>query len=479
MESAHPFSSGEMCSWIRRIVSFGLRRPGYPQGLEVERFLESCFREFGLEEVRREPVPVQYWEPMRTVLSFSATAVDVPCSAIPYTAWTPVEGIKAPTVYLGEGGKADFEAVDLAGKIAVVDARFGALSAAALRSGAHFVHDPGQTIPQGTLHPANWLITNFSAYHEAHRRGAGAFIGLLVDAPVDGPDYYVPYDGYLKGLPGSWVGRESGDAVRELARTGAGARLVSLGKCEEVDSHNVVGVAPGRTDEYLLLTCHHDAPFASAVEDGSGLAVLLALAEACRDGRLELERNLLFVASSGHFHGGIGNRVFVEKHRDGLLARTVAAFGVEHIAEEAESDGHGGYRLTGLPEVRALFMDRNPTLLGIVEELTRRWDLDRTMAVDAYLFGPEPPCDSAPFFTAGIPSVCHISGPLYLFDPHDTLDKVRVGDLPRVASLFADLLRRVDGIPALELEEGLQRRRGDPPPPPPPWFLPPEAHHVG
>lgn len=95
------------------------------------------------------------------------------------------------------------------------------------------------------------------------------------------------------------------------------------------------------------------------------------------------------------------------------------------------------------------------------------------MAVDPYLFGPEPPCDSAPFFTAGIPSVCHISGPLYLFDPHDTIDKVRTEDLPRVAGLFRELVEAIDLIPASDLQAGLTPRRDDTPTPLPPWFQPP------
>ena len=98
----------------------------------------------------------------------------------------------------------------------------------------------------------------------------------------------------------------------------------------------------------------------------------------------------------------------------------------------------------------------------------------QALGVDAYLFGSEPPCDSAPFFTAGIPSVCHISGPLYLFDPHDTIDMVRQEDLPKVAELFYRVIRRIDSIPASDLAKGTTRHRDDPPAAPPPWFLPPE-----
>jgi hypothetical protein len=360
-----------------------------------------------------------------------------------------------------------------------VEARFAELPGAALKRGSFFIRDERRSIPDGPLHVANWLIRNFEAYYEAQERGAAGFVGLLVDSASDGCDFYVPYDGCLKGLPAVWVGREHAAPVRELSRAGERLRLVSLGENRLVNSHNIVGVVPGTgrsatpENESIILTCHHDAPFASAVEDASGMAVLLSLAQEFAAGPQRLCRDLVFVASSGHFHGGIGNRVFVERHAAGLLQRTVAALGVEHIAEEAESDGAGGYRLTGRPEVRALFFDGSRKFADLLDHEAARHQLDRMICADAYGFGPEPPCDSAPFFTAGIPSACHISGPLYLFDPHDTLDKVRVADLVLVRDFFAGVIRRLDGIPAADLAQGMKRSRGLPPAPLPPWFRPP------
>ena len=473
---------GAMLGWIRRIVGFGTRRPGYSQDLEVERWLEATFRQLGLGQVRREPVPVNDWEPLSTTLEFPAAALELPCFPIPYTRWTSPDGLVAPLAFVAEGTPENFQQADVGGRIVVAEMRFAALTGAALKKGARFICDQNHSIPDGALHVANWLIRNFPAYYEAQQRGAAGFVGLLVDSPTDGCDFYVPYDGFLKDLPAVWVGREHAGRLRSLARVGNDARLVSLGENRIVDSHNVVGVIRGNggeangPNENMIITCHHDAPFASAVEDASGLAVLLALAKqfASANGEAsQLRRDLVFVASSGHFHGGIGNRNFVERHAEGVLARTVAAFGVEHIAEEAESDERGGYRLTGQPEVRALFFDGSKKMAEVLAEAAQSFRLDRLICADAYSFGPEPPCDSAPFFTAGIPSACHISGPLYLFDPQDTMDKVRTADLVPVASFFEKVIRRADAIPAAELAEGMKRPRGMPPTPPPPWFRPP------
>ena len=476
---ASALNTAAMLATIARIIGFGTRRPGYPQSLQVENWLEERFGEVGLREVRREPVSLNCWKPSSTSLAIAQGAVELPCFPIPYTAWTSPAGLDAPTAFLGAGSTEDFQRVELRGRTAVLEARLADLTGAALKQGAFFVRDPHHTIPDGPLHVANWLIRNFPTYYEAQKRGAVGFIGLLVDSPTDGCEFYVPYDGCLKGLPAVWVGREHAARVRDLARSGERMRLVSLGKNHVADSHNIVGVVPGKSrsagaeNERIIVTCHHDAPFASAVEDASGLAVLLALAREFATAAQPLRRDLVFVAASGHFHGGIGNRVFVQRHEGDLLRRTVAAFGIEHIAEEAEADGHGGYRLTGWPEVRALFFDGSKQFARLLETEAARHQVDRMICTDAYSFGPEPPCDSAPFFTAGIPSACHISGPLYLFDPHDTLDKVRAADLVPVARFFADAIRRVDAIPAAGLAAGMKRPRGSPPAPLPPWFQPP------
>jgi hypothetical protein len=473
--SVHEPTQEHMMRLIEEIVRFGVRRPGYDADLAVESYLADQFVDVGLTRVDREPVPVHRWAPSTTWFQLAGSDATIDCAAVPYTAWTCGDGVEAPCVYVGDGQPESFAGKNLAGKIAVLDLHFADFATGPLKENALAIYDPDGTIPDGVLHVANWLITNFTVYYEALQRGAVGLVGLLVDAPIDGCSYYVPYDGILKDLPAVWIGREHAETMRRAAQRGAVARLTSVGQTQTVDSHNVVGWVEGRGDETILLTCHHDAPFASAVEDASGLSVLLAMARMFGASPGTLERHLLFVASSGHFHGGIGNRAFITAHQDDWVPKIAAAFGTEHIAREAEPDGRGGYRLTGRPEVRAIFAVKNPTLTGLIEAGLRRHNLPRTLVVPPYLFGPEPPCDSAPFFTAGIPSACLISGPLYLFDEFDTIDKVAEVDLAPTASMFADLVRAVDPIAMAELEVGLTRRRDDPPAPPPSWFAPPDG----
>src|SRR5258707_1172212 len=71
--------TAEMLAWIRSIVTFGIRRPGYSQSLQVEHWLGKTLREFGLTEVRQEPVPVNCWEPSVTTTTFARRALELPC----------------------------------------------------------------------------------------------------------------------------------------------------------------------------------------------------------------------------------------------------------------------------------------------------------------------------------------------------------------------------------------------------------------
>ena len=124
-------------------------------------------------------------------------------------------------------------------------------------------------IAEGPPRSTNWLIENFPAYYEVQRRGAVGLVGILADSAVDGPEHYVPYDGHLKELPAVWVGRESVAELTACAQRGGRVVLKSTGSTSQVESHNVVATVPGAGDESIILTCHHDAPFASAVEDAS------------------------------------------------------------------------------------------------------------------------------------------------------------------------------------------------------------------
>ena len=63
MDKQAAFSSTEMMDWIREMASFGARRAGTPAGLANEDYLIAKLTEFGLGNIRKEPIPVECYRP--------------------------------------------------------------------------------------------------------------------------------------------------------------------------------------------------------------------------------------------------------------------------------------------------------------------------------------------------------------------------------------------------------------------------------
>src|SRR5580700_10935904 len=94
----------------------------------------------------------------------------------------------------------------------------------------------------------------------------------------------------------------------------------------EVESQNVAGILPGADpvlkDQYVVLTAHldhlgigepinGDRIYNGAMDNASGVATLLDIAESLNESKPKLRRSLLFVAVTGEEKGLLGSRYFV------------------------------------------------------------------------------------------------------------------------------------------------------------------------
>src|SRR5918995_4616113 len=103
-----------MTEWIYEIVDRGVRRPAYPADLWVEDWSAERFTEFGLEDVRKEPVGVHRWDPGPATLAVQSDGRRFTGFPLPHAAAGVVEGELA----LAAG---DPPAEPLAGRIAVYE----------------------------------------------------------------------------------------------------------------------------------------------------------------------------------------------------------------------------------------------------------------------------------------------------------------------------------------------------------------------
>jgi hypothetical protein len=58
-------SEARIFGWIEQVFAQGVRRPGYPADRWAEEWIACELAALGLENVRREPVELPYWEPRR------------------------------------------------------------------------------------------------------------------------------------------------------------------------------------------------------------------------------------------------------------------------------------------------------------------------------------------------------------------------------------------------------------------------------
>jgi hypothetical protein len=286
--------------------------------------------------------------------------------------------------------------------------------------------------------------------------GAAAFIGTLLDHPIDSHQYFVPYHGEPLPGPGVWISGSDGERLHELLAGGrVRARIEVASTNEPVESHTVVADLPGADDDLVLVGSHHDGPWASAVEDGTGIA--LVLAQAAHWAAVPRERrphHLRFVLHAGHMCGGAGHDAYVREHAD-EQERIVLAVHLEHAAlDTVERDGT---LVPGPCVPRWFFTSRIPALEATVAGAIEAADLRRSMLVAPDALGANPPTDAAHFHQLGVPIVQLLAAPWYLFDAADTLDKVDRGALLPISHAVVDIIDSTAGITAAEMRSAMLR----------------------
>jgi hypothetical protein len=446
--SGHVPTANEMLGWIEHIVDRGIRRPGYPADDWTTEWCERFFHELDLDDVRLEEVSLPRWEPTSWLLLVWPTlypdeAVEPLCFPLPHSA--PAAG--------GLEGSLALMGTDVSGAVALDTVTLTPFRQTTARDLAMRSYDPDaefdtlvQTLPFGRQ------IQN--VMEPAIEAGAAGFIGIF-DAPWESCDYYVPYDAVERPIPGVWVSRADGDRLRAmLGRGPVQARMTVESVREEVVSYNVVGSLPGASDDWVIIGSHHDGPWASAVEDASGVALVMAQAVYwSKVPRRERPHNLLFLVTSGHMAHGAGTAAFIAAHKN-LLDSVVLELHLEHPARECV--GIDGELLpTDAPEVRWWFTSRNEKLIDAVESAIRDEDLRRSLIMPPDVFGAHPTTDGGFFHTQGVPLVNFLTAPMYLFDSRDTVDKVHLPSLEPVSRAAIRIVESTRRTTPAEMRAGV------------------------
>ena len=424
--------------------------------MAVERQLRDTVAGFGgFENVRMEPIPVTFWDAnfsrLEVINSLSDVVFAPEIQAVPYAAFTPAEGLSAPLLFVDPESLPPAEVWKNA--IVVTEVRFPQIDTKQLLKLSMGRYDPDNNLAE-VNHPATWIRLGWHVYREAVRRGAAGFVGILTNQPGGSCRMFAPYgfreeDILDKPIPGAWVGREEGKRLKLLAQSGQHrAKLTITGERFPSQTHNIVAELPGRDrdDEIIVLHSHHDSPFRSPVEDASGCAVVLALAEQFARER-SLSRRLVVLITAGHFYGSIGTRTFIHDHPE-IVTRTAVELSIEHIALEAVENEAGELIPTGRPEPSALFCSFSPTLVQTAIDAMAAHEVDRSIVLPAEgPLGNYPPTDGGDWYHAGVPVINCISNPVYLLTDDDDDCWVDRPRLAKMAAAFDQIIRRLDVTP--------------------------------
>jgi hypothetical protein len=345
----------------------------------------------------------------------------------------PVNGtISAPLVYVGQGMAADLARRDLRGKIAVI------LST-----------------------PTPSLYAPIPARRTQAMRDAGAIgvIEILVQ-PGNLQSFDRDRHGCGTGLCFT-VGGEDGFFLQNVLGQAAGAgipiwaKLSATSETIDRDIANVVATVPGRTTRTIIIVAHADGWFGGADDNGSGLAVLIALARHFAAAGKPPLRTLVFVASAGHHSPGAnGLAAFRRQHDRDYVAKADLILNIEHVAQSAtmssyvdEQDDDFGMRTlaaTGDLPKQVAVNNRAPFLVDLWKQGVACFGLDTQRAIDTRLPGDLKAFSDRP----DIPQTQMIaSGELY-HTSGDDLYAIPAEALQRAATFYAFLVNRVANAPA-------------------------------
>lgn len=250
----------------------GNRSAGSPAEHEAADYLYSTMKEMGLENVTKDAATVDGWTYKGANITYKDAEGNSQKVILGGYATTLVaNNEEVPLVYLGEGTAADYEGVNVTGKLVLLD------------------------IDQNN----NWWI-NYPAY-QAKVKGAKAVIAMSIlteedEDRIGSQDICGPADAPAFGISQKdsqiLQGLLSASADKEITVTLNANSVVT----PESTTYNVWGEIPGKTDDVIYLFGHYDGYYHSSFDNASGISTSLGIAKAIIDSGYVPDKTIRVVA---------------------------------------------------------------------------------------------------------------------------------------------------------------------------------------
>ena len=439
-------SEDEIYGNIKDVYDFGPRRPGSTSYQDAAAKLTAWLKS-SAPPATIESTTFDYWEEKKWQLVVEPNgdnSTEIECYFWPYSGQTSAEGITAQLIYVGEGTEADFQAADLKGKVALISLPPINIGWNELKLFSYMAYDPDNIAADNSHpYPIGWILHSYNIYPRLEQAGAIGAVYILEDYPNMGPlTYYAPYDGQIRSVPSLYIREEDGEVLKKrLQEEPLEINLVldasiSRGGGEAV---NIYSILPGKSESNFIISSHFDSPWSSGVEDSSGVGMVMALAryyaQFTPEGR---QRTMVFLLTGSHFVGEPSNEDFIKRHKEGILSDNLFNLSIEHIADN--------WPYSNYVEARGVFFKENPLAISLYAGLLQHYGLYGTLLFPTVTpLGV--PTDAGPLSREGFPVVSYISGPVYLFDAADTLERVPRDQLVPLANLYIDFIENMNRYP--------------------------------
>ena len=431
----------EVVAISRRSRDDGNRFWGRISGTEYEAmtadWAEQRFRALGLEDIRRQEFELgRQWFPIDWSLSATGSGETLAfASANPATRSAALpDGLEAEAVWVGLGTAADFAGRDVEGKAVIIQS----------------ILAPGQM-----GNSASWE----GATIRARELGAAMVIGIWGYAgnlsvwqslrafqmirEADGTSRYVSQG---VDLPGFFMGWEDGRRLRDLVASG---ETVTISARLEVEwreglvSPSVFGTLPGTTDEKIYVMAHMDGYYDAALDNASGMAVMISLAEHFAQIPAEQRRrDIVFIGTAGH-HVGSPNATFLRDN--GMLENTALMINCEHIAPTQFVQFNNELRLTTTVSPRRWWVHGSDKLRDITLDAYQTFGVTLMGEMDGRATGEMMAIDK------DAPSVQLIRSPEHKHTDGDVPELVPSAGLEAVARAYAKIIDQVNQLEIAEL----------------------------
>ena len=377
----------------------------------AEDWMIEKFKKLGLTDVHKQMIDITapQWSPKSYDITF--TGEGVPAKLISSrppmrSTSTPAAGLDFDLMWLGQGTEADYVGRDVKGKAVLI-----------------------QDIPlPGDISHSVQLE---GAVKRAYDHGAGA-VGLVFGVS----DNFTLWQN-TQGKPGFNLGYEDGIKIRNALGAGKPVKVHYKLDAEiktGVKSADVWGTLPGNTDEEVLIIAHLDGYFEAALDNASGMAMMINMAEHyAKIPKSQRRRTIKFVGSVGH-HDGPGTLPLHQEHDWSKVAWVI---NLEHVAVLSTEYWGAHMRLSTVNAPMRWALNASPAVQKVMKD-----------SLDHFYVGTQPDIDAIVGEISSIyqdaPSLTLISSPEVKHTEQDTSQWVPASGLQQVARVHTRIIDQLD-----------------------------------